>query len=35
MFEHDKEINNLLGLFINEDSYLPMFQRLGYRASKG
>ena len=23
------EINNLFGLFINEDSYFPMFQRLG------
>ena len=28
------EINNLFGLFINEDSYFPMFQRLGFNISK-
>jgi len=28
------EINNLFGLFINEDSYYPMFQRLGFHVSK-
>jgi len=28
------EINNLFGLFINEDSYFPMFQRLGLNISK-
>jgi len=28
------EINNLLDLFINEDSYFPMFQRLGFNISK-
>jgi len=28
------EISNLFGLFINEDSYFPMFQRLGVNISK-
>ena len=28
------EISNLFGLFINEDSYFPMFQRLGINISK-
>ena len=28
------EINNLFSLFINEDSYFPMFQRLGVNISK-
>jgi len=32
--DYDTEINNLLGIFINEDSYFPMFQRLGYNISK-
>jgi hypothetical protein len=27
--DYSNEINNLFGLFINEDSYFPMFQRLG------
>ena len=31
---YDNEINNLFGLFINEDSYFPMFQRLGHNISK-
>ena len=31
---YDTEINNLFGLFINEDSYFPMFQRLGLHISK-
>jgi len=31
---YDREINNLLGLFINEDSYFPIFQRLGFNISK-
>jgi len=31
---YDTEINNLFGLFINEDSYFPMFQRLGFNISK-
>jgi len=31
---YDTEINNLFGLFINEDSYFPMFQRLGMNISK-
>jgi len=31
---YEKEINNLFGLFINEDSYFPMFQRLGSNISK-
>ena len=26
---YDTEIENLFGLFVNEDSYFPMFQRLG------
>jgi len=28
------EITNLFGLFINEDSYFPMFQQLGVNISK-
>ena len=31
---YDTEINNLFGLFINEDSYFPMFQRIGSNISK-
>jgi len=31
---YDTEINNLFALFINEDSYFPMFQRLGLNISK-
>ena len=31
---YETEINNLFGLFINEDSYFPMFQRLGMNISK-
>jgi len=31
---YDTEINNLLDLFINEDSYFPMFQRLGFNISQ-
>jgi len=31
---YENEINNLLGLFINEDSYFPMFQRIGFNISK-
>ena len=31
---YQTEINNLLGLFINEDSYFPMFQRIGFNISK-
>jgi len=31
---YDTEINNLFGLFINEDSYFPMFHRLGFNISK-
>jgi len=31
---YDTEINNLFGLFINEDSYFPMFQRLGMNISR-
>jgi len=31
---YETEINNLLGLFINEDSYFPMFQRIGFNISK-
>jgi len=34
MINYDTEINNLFGLFINEDSYFPMFQRLGFNISK-
>jgi len=34
MINYDTEINNLFGLFINEDSYFPMFQRLGLNISK-
>ena len=32
--DYNTEINNLFGLFINEDSYFPMFQRLGTNISK-
>jgi len=32
--DYNTEINNLFGLFINEDSYFPMFQRLGINISK-
>jgi len=32
--DYKTEINNLLGLFINEDSYFPMFQRIGLNISK-
>jgi len=32
--KYDTEINNLFGLFINEDSYFPMFQRLGFNIAK-
>ena len=31
---YETEINNLFGMFINEDSYFPMFQRLGFNISK-
>ena len=31
---YETEINNLFGLFINEDSYFPMFQRLGMNISQ-
>ena len=31
---YQTEINNLLDLFINEDSYFPMFQRIGFNISK-
>jgi len=31
---YETEINNLLGLFINEDSYFPMFQRIGFNISE-
>ena len=31
---YETEINNLLGLFINEDSYFPMFQRIGSNISQ-
>jgi len=31
---HEKEINNLFGIFINDDSYFPMFQRLGSNISE-
>jgi len=34
MINYDTENNNLFGLFINEDSYFPMFQRLGFNISK-
>jgi len=27
---YDTEINNLFGIFINEDSYFPMFHRIGF-----
>ena len=29
------EINNLFGIFINEDSYFPLFQRFGTIIAKG
>ena len=32
--DYSTEINNLFSLFINEDSYFPMFQRLGINISK-
>ena len=32
--DHSAEINNLFNLFINEDSYFPVFQRLGINISK-
>ena len=32
--DYETEINNLFALFINEDSYFPMFQRLGMNISK-
>ena len=32
--DYENEINNLLGLFINEDSYFPMFQRIGLNISQ-
>jgi len=31
---YETEINNLLGLFVNEDSYFPMFQRIGFNISQ-
>jgi len=31
---YETEINNLLGIFINEDSYFPMFQRIGFNISQ-
>ena len=31
---YDTEIDNLFGLFVNEDSYFPMFQRLGINMAK-
>jgi len=31
---YQTEINNLLDLFINEDSYFPMFQRIGLNISQ-
>jgi len=31
---YDTEINNLFGLFINEDSYFPMFQRFATNIAK-
>jgi len=31
---YDTQINNLFGLFINEDSYFPMFQRIGFKISQ-
>jgi len=31
---YQTEINNLLNLFINEDSYFPMFQRIGLNISQ-
>jgi len=34
MMNYEAEINNLLGLFINEDSYFPMFQRIGFNISQ-
>ena len=32
--EYETQINNLFDLFINEDSYYPMFQRLGINISQ-
>jgi len=32
--DYDTEINNLFGIFINEDSYFTVFQRLGFNISK-
>jgi len=32
--DYHTEINNLFGIFINEDSYFPVFQRLGFNISK-
>jgi len=32
--DYETEISNLFDLFINEDSYFPMFQRLGFNISK-
>ena len=32
--DYSAEINNLFNLFINEDSYFPVFQRLGINISK-
>ena len=31
---YQTEINNLLDIFINEDSYFPMFQRIGLNISQ-
>jgi len=31
---YETEINNLLGIFINEDSYFPIYQRLGANISE-
>jgi len=31
---YEKEINNLFGIFINDDSHFPMFQRLGSNISE-
>jgi len=31
---YDTEITNLFGLFINEDSYFPIFQRFGFNISQ-
>jgi len=32
--DYDTEINNLFGIFFNEDSYFPVFQRIGFNISK-